>query len=103
MRADGTAPGQARSLVQAGPRGRGGVQFLGLVAGDRRVAVQPAAAHLGLPCWQQVEDRRADLREVTGGGQEYLRANPLALADQAEQDVLRADVVVVQGERFAEP
>ena len=65
------------------------------------MAAQPAAARRGLHRGQQVEHRHADGGEVGVLGQD-LRAYPVLLPHQAEQDVLGADVVVVQFEGLAE-
>ena len=69
-------------MPSAGPPGGGGL--LALVAGEQLDDLLPHPVEIG-----------AQLHEDLGG-------DALALADQAEQDVLRADVVVAQLKGLAE-
>ena len=51
---------------------------------------------------QELDDLLADAREVGAELHEHLRGDALALADQPEEDVLGADVVVSELQRLAE-
>ena len=51
---------------------------------------------------QDADDLVADLVEVDAQGLEHAGGDPLAFADQAEQQVLRADVVVAQAARLVD-
>ncbi len=51
---------------------------------------------------EQLDDRRADLVEIGAEVEQHLRRHTLALADEAEQDVLGADVVVAELQRLAQ-
>ena len=66
-----------------------------------------AACGSPLPCAalvarQQLDDLLADAAEVGAELDEHLGGDALALADEAEQDVLGADVVVAELQRFAQ-
>ena len=63
-------------------------------AGSRRL--------LALEAGEQLDDLLADAVEVGSELDEDLRGDALALADQAEQDVLGADVVVTELQRLAQ-
>ena len=63
----------------------------------RRAARRPGAS---AGAAELVEHLGADRLEVGAELGEHQRGQPLALADQAEQDVLGADVVVLEGERL---
>ena len=65
-------------------------------AGRRRAPF--LARFLGLR--QQLDHLLADPAQVRAEFEEHLRGRALALADQAEQDVLGADVVVTELERL---
>ena len=110
MRADRLGAGQAGGLAEGGVRGRGGVQFrlLGRRAGlggtGRTAAAQPApapSARFGAGRGRQVDHCRADRLEV-GVLMQDLGRDALALPDHAEQDVLGADVVVMQYQGLAQ-
>ena len=60
--------------------------------------VGPELARLG----QDADDLVADLVEVDAEGLEHAGGDALAFADQAEQQVLGADVVVAQAARFVD-
>ena len=60
--------------------------------------VGPGAARLG----QDADDLVADLVQVDAQGLEHARGDALALAHQAEQQVLGADVVVAQPARLVD-
>ena len=51
---------------------------------------------------EQLDDLLADARQVGAELHEHLRGDAFALADQAEEDVLGADVVVAELQRFAQ-
>ena len=72
----------------------------------RRRALRRAAAGgrrlLALVARQQLDDLLADPVEVGAELDQHLRGDALALADQAEQDVLGADVVVAELQRLAQ-
>src|SRR5690606_16177852 len=57
---------------------------------------------LALVAREQLDDLLAHLVEVGTELDEHLRSDALALADEAEQDVLGADVVVAELQRFSE-
>ena len=59
-------------------------------------------ALFALNAGEELDDRLADLGEVGAELLQDLGGNALALADQAEQDVLGADVVVAQLQRLAQ-
>ena len=110
VRADRLRSGQPGGLAQAGVGGRRGAQLrrlarLGCLAGaGLGAAAQPAAAAGGLGRrhrGQQVDHGRPDLPEL-GVLLQDLRANAVAFPDHAEQDVLGADVVVMQLQGLAE-
>ena len=67
---------------------------LGRGAGGRRL--------LALEAGEQLDDLLADPVEVGAELDEHLGGDALALADQAEQDVLGADVVVTELQRLAQ-
>ena len=75
------------ALRAAGARG-----LAGLLGGPARTLV----------AGEELDDLLAHPREVGAELHEHLGGHPLALADQAEEDVLRADVVVAELERLAE-
>ena len=85
----------------------GGGQVHAQLVDDRRLAglaVRRALAFLrvGGRLVQHVDDLRADLLQVDAQRFEHARGDALALAHQAEQQVLGADVVVVQPTRFVD-
>ena len=57
---------------------------------------------LAVVAGEQLDDRGAHLLEVGAQVEQHLRGNALALADEAEQDVLGADVVVAELQRLAQ-
>ena len=67
-------------------------------------AARPSAAdrRRALVARQQLDDLLADAAEVGAELDEHLGGDALALADQAEQDVLGADVVVAELQRLAQ-
>jgi hypothetical protein len=69
---------------------------LGLRGSDGRVLLA------GLVAGEELDHGLAHAVEVGAQLHEHLRRDPLALADQAEQDVLGADVVVAQLQRLAQ-
>ncbi len=78
-------------------------------AGPARLAGAPAGAALAaalagrpLVAGQQLDDLLADTAEVGAQLHQHLRCDALAFADQPEQDVLGADVVVAELQRFAQ-
>src|ERR1700733_4035908 len=112
MRADRLRPGQPGGLAEADVGGRRGAHFelpdRDRVLGLERIALgtapqQPAAAlgGVGPPRGHHVEHGHADRHEV-GVLLHDLRGDAVALPDQTQQDVLGADVVVVQLERLAQ-
>ena len=66
------------------------------------VPLRLGAPGRALVAGQQLDDLLADARQVGAELDEHLGGDALALADQAEQDVLGADVVVAQLEGFAQ-
>ena len=66
--------------------------------GGLRLALALAALVAG----QQLDDLLAHAAEVGAELDEHLGGDALALADEAEQDVLGADVVVAELQRFAQ-
>src|SRR5690606_18940391 len=81
---------RARRLLGRAARARGGT---GLLA--RRAA-------RALVAGQQLDDLLADAGQVGPQLDQHLRGHPLALADEAEEDVLGADVVVAELQRLAQ-
>ena len=83
---------RARRAALAASRRRGG--GAGLLAGwpPRRALVAR----------EQLDDLLADPRQVGAELHEHLGGDALALTDEAEQDVLGADVVVAELQRLAE-
>ena len=86
---------------------RGGGQVHAELVDDRRLAglaVRRALAFLrvGGRLVQDVNDLRANLVEADAERLEHAGGDALAFADQAEQQVLGADVVVVQSARFVD-
>ncbi len=73
-------------------------------AGRALLAAAAAAASAGrtLVTREQLDDLLANAAEVGPELDEHLRGNAFALADEAEQDVLGADVVVTELQRFAQ-
>ena len=76
---------------------------------EQRVLAAAAAAALlaglgllAVVAGEQLDDRRADLLEIRAEVEQHLRGHALALADEAEQDVLGADVVVAELQRLAQ-
>ena len=83
---------------------------------DRRAArggtARLTARAAGVPGWrrsflaldarEQLDDGLADLWQIGAELLEHLGGNSLTLADQAEEDVLGADVVVPELQRFAQ-
>src|SRR5690606_17790683 len=57
---------------------------------------------LALVAGQQLDDLLADLVEVGAEFDQYLRGHTFALADEAEQDVFGADVVVAELQGLAQ-
>src|SRR6478736_5400330 len=87
----------ATELVEhEGARGRP----LGLALADAGAGLLAALATL--VAGEQLDDLLADLVELRAELDEDLGGDALALADQAEQDVLGADVAVAELERLAE-
>ena len=78
--------GRAPASVDGAPSGGG--------AGSGRL--------LALEAGQQLDDLLADAVEVGAELDQHLGGDALALADQAEQDVLGADVVVAELQRLAQ-
>src|SRR4051812_11498739 len=80
---------------------RGLLRVAGLAAagrGARALPLAPATAGSG----QHADDLVADLLRVGVEVEQDARRNALVLANEAEQDVLRADVVVAKAERLAQ-
>ena len=73
---------------------RGRRRALGGAAGGRRL--------LALVAGEQLDDLLADAVEVGAELDQHLGGDALALADEAEQDVLGADVVVAELQRLAQ-
>src|SRR5699024_9989084 len=69
-------------------------------AGARRCA--GGLGLLALVAREQLDDLLAHTREVRAELDQHLRCHALALADEAEQDVLGADVVVAQLQRLTQ-
>ena len=86
----------------AGARGVGEVDAElvdgGGLAGALGLGRGPASSRLG----EDVDDLVADLLQVDAEALQHARGDALALADQAEQQVLGADVVVVQPARLVD-
>ena len=82
----------AAELVEHQARRRGGLARGG--AGGGRL--------LALVAGEQLDDLLADPVEVGAELDQHLGGDALALADQPEQDVLRADVVVAELQRLAQ-
>src|SRR6202167_333427 len=112
MRADRLRPGQPGGLAEADVGGRRGAHFelpdRDRVLGLERIALgtasqQPAAAPggFGPPRGHHVEHGHPDRQEV-GVLLHDLRGDAVALPDQTQQDVLGADVVVMQLERLTQ-
>jgi hypothetical protein len=64
-------------------------------------ARRPLGGLLALVARQQLQHLLADSVEIGPQLDQHLRRDALALTDQAEQDVLGADVVVAELKRFA--
>src|SRR6202011_4781802 len=76
-------------------------------AGRGLLAARAAAragrrALLGRVAREQLDDLLADTREIRTQVDQHLGGHALALADQTEQHVLGADVVVTELQRFAQ-
>ena len=84
----------AAELVQDHGTGRGAFGLAGADAG--------AGGFLALVAGEQLDDLLADPVEVGAELHQHLGSNALTLADEAQQDVLRADVVVAQLQGFAQ-
>ena len=67
-----------------------------------RLSAAGAGRLLALVAVEQLDDLLADLVQVGAQLDQDLRGNALALADEAEQDVLGADVVVAELQRLAQ-
>ncbi len=86
----------AAELVEHGGAALGGLRvLLAGSGGDPR-------GLFALVAGQELDDLLADLVQVGAELDEHLGGDTLALADQAEQDVLGADVVVAELQRFAQ-
>ncbi len=70
--------------------------------GRRRLGRRARRLALALVAVEQLDHLLADLVQVGAELDQHLRGNALALADEAEQDVLGADVVVAELERLAQ-
>ena len=68
----------------------------------RRARGAPAAAPCGMLCERMRVVSCADLLEVDAEALEHAGGDALALADEAEQQVLGADVVVVEAARLVD-
>ncbi len=68
----------------------------------RRPLELPAGLLVGLRAGEELNDRLADLRQVGAELLEDLSGYPFAFADQAEENVLGADVVVAELQGFAQ-
>ena len=104
MRADRLGAGQVHRGGHAG-LGRGRSQQIGPLPGLARPAQatqQALAGALTAIRAQHLDDGLADAVQVGTMRRDDLRGDALAFPDQAEQDVLGADVVVVQLQRFAQ-
>ena len=75
-------------------------ELRGLVLLPRRPAARARLAAAGTG--EHADDLVADLLRVGVEVEQDPRGDALVLADEAEQDVLGADVVVAEGERFAQ-
>ena len=73
-----------------------------LATATARAAGRAGTARRALVPGQQLDDLLAHAAEVGAELDEHLRGDALALADEAEQDVLGADVVVAELQRFAQ-
>ena len=75
--------------------------FLGAGAGGRR-GLRLALALAALVAGEQLDDLLAHAAEIGAELDEHLCGDALALADEAEEDVLGADVVVAELQRLAQ-
>ena len=75
--------------------------FLALLTGGRGLRLA-LALRATLVAAEQLDDLLADPRQVGAELDEHLCGDALALADEAEQDVLGADVVVAELQRLAQ-
>ena len=75
--------------------------FLALLTGGRRLRLA-LALRATLVAAEQLDDLLANTRQVGAELDEHLRGNAFALADETEEDVLGADVVVAELQCFAQ-
>ncbi len=98
------APDDGVELALAGGRGEVAAELVEHERG-RRGALGRAAGRgrlLALVAAQQLDDLLADPVEVGAELDEHLGGDALALADEAQEDVLGADVVVAELQRLAQ-
>ncbi len=74
--------------------------FLALLTGGGRLRLA-LALRATLVAAEQLDDLLANTRQIRAELDEHLCGNALALADETEKDVLGADVVVAELQRFA--
>src|SRR5204863_4142565 len=79
-----------------------GLLALALAGSARAATAARAALAAAAGTRQHADDLVADLLGVGVEVEQDARGDALVLADQAQQDVLRADVVVAQAQRLAE-
>ncbi len=100
------APDDRVELALAGGLGEVAAELVEDERGRRRLALRAGARGGGLLATlvarEQLDDLLADPVEVGSELDQHLSSDALALADQAEQDVLGADVVVAELQRLAQ-
>src|SRR5205823_3852085 len=79
---------------------RAGRRFLAAAAGSGARLLRLAAG-TAVARWE-LDDLLAHARQIGAELHEHLRGDALALADQPEEDVFGADVVVTELQRFAQ-
>ncbi len=89
-------------LGLSGERGEVAAELVEDERSGRSFARRLALALLALVALHELEDGLADLLHVQADLHQHLRGHTLALAQEAEQDVLGSDVVVAELERLAQ-
>ena len=96
------APDDRVELALAGGLGEVAAELVEHQRRRRRGLGRGAGRLLALVAVEQLDDLLADLVQVGAELHQHLRGDAFALADEAEQDVLGADVVVAELQRLAQ-